>query len=88
MIMKFLDKSFIEMQTEIENMPESEKDQIRRELEGIALRAAEMAAYIDYRQSHGASDQGHKKALKNLNRVGKLVWVKGFGYNARHDCSF
>ena len=76
------------MKEEIEKMAESEKDSLRRKLEGIALRAAAMAAYIDYRQSHGASDQGHKKALKNLNRVRKLIWIKGFGYNAKHDLNF
>jgi hypothetical protein len=74
--------SFSELQTNVEQMNEEGKASIRRELEGIALRAAMFAAYIDSRQSYGASDSGHKKAVKNCNRAGKLVWTKAFGYNA------
>jgi hypothetical protein len=86
--MNFFEISFNEMKSLVDKMSESDKEKLRREIEGTALRAAEIAAYIDYRQGHGASDQGHKSALKNLNRVGKLLWVKGFGYNGYHTISF
>jgi hypothetical protein len=81
-------ESLVDFAKRVDTMPESEKEAERRELEGLALAYAERAAYLDFRQSHGASDQGHKAALKNLNRVGKLVWVKAFGYNEFHDISF
>ena len=74
--------SLFELQKNVEQMNEEDKSEMRRELEGIALRAATYAAYIDSRESHGASDSGHQKAVKNCNRVRKLVWTKAFGYNA------
>ena len=74
--------SLFELQKNVEQMNEEDKSEMRRELEGIALRAATFAAYINERQTWGASDLGHEKAVKNLNRVRKLVWVKAFGYNA------
>ena len=64
------------------------KQELRQELEGLALRAAMMAAYIDEREGHGCGDQGHQKALKAMNRAGKIIWTKAFGYNAFHDLSF
>ena len=80
--------ALIDLPELVESISESEKEDMRRNLEGLAMRAAEMAAYIDCRQTHGASDEGHKKAIKNLNRVAKLLWVKGFGYNDVSKVSF
>ena len=74
--------SLDELQEKVEQMSEEDKDDVRRELEGVALRAATFAAYINDRQTWGASDLGHQKAVKNCNRVRKLVWTKAFGYNA------
>jgi uncharacterized protein YcaQ len=65
------------------------KREIVQHLEGIAERAAMMAAYIDEREGYGGcGDQGHKKALKAMNRAGKLVHLKVFGFMAFHDLSF
>jgi hypothetical protein len=64
------------------------KQELRSELESLAKRAAMMAAYIDYREGFGGGDQGHAKAIKNMNKVGKAVWMKAFGYNAYPDLSF
>ena len=71
-----------DLQEKVEQMSEGDKTDLRQNLEFIALRAATFAAYIDSRESHGASDSGHQKAVKNCNRVRKLVWTKAFGYNA------
>ena len=72
----------------VESMSEREKDNLRKQLEFMSMRSAQIAAYIDCRQNHGASDQGHDKAVKNVNRVSKLLWTKGFEYNDWHKISF
>jgi hypothetical protein len=58
-----------------------QRDELRRQLEGIAERAAVLAGYMDERHGYGCGDQGHKKAVKQANRNGKMVWMKVFGYN-------
>lgn len=58
-----------------------ERESLRRHFESVALHAAELAAYLDMRAGGGCGDQGHKCAVKSANRVGRLLWVKGFGYN-------
>lgn len=82
------DMSFSELRPAVEKMTESEKIATRLTLEGISKRAAMFAAYIDTRETCGASDQGHAKAVKNCNRAGKIVWVNAFGYNGFHDIKF
>lgn len=64
------------------------KQELRIELESLAKRAGMIAAYIDYRDGFGCGDQGHEKAIKNMNKVGKAIWVKAFGYNAYLDLTF
>jgi hypothetical protein len=64
------------------------KQQIIRELEGLAQRAGMMAAYILERDGYGCGDQGHKNAIKRMNKTGKTIWMTVFGYNAFHPLSF
>ncbi len=59
----------------------SGRDEIRRALEGVAVRAAELARYMDERAGSGCGDQGHAKAVKAANKAGRKVWCGVFGYN-------
>lgn len=81
-----LRRAYVDLPALCQNM--KNMDEVRRELEGISLRAGEMAAYIDERHGYGCGDQGHDKALKRMNKVGRTIWMKAFGYNAFHDLSF
>ena len=40
------------------------------------------------RYGYGCGDQGHRKAVKSLNKAAKIIWMKAFGYNAHYDLSF
>lgn len=64
------------------------KQDVRKLLEEISKRAGMMAAYIDQREGFGCGDQGHDKALKEMNKVGKIIWMKAFGYNGYYDLYF
>lgn len=70
---------------EADAMKPEDLDGARRFLEGIAERCATFAAYLDERHGYGCGDQGHKKGVEKANKVGRLLWCKGFGYNAYHD---
>lgn len=83
---KVMERPFIELPELVMNM--KNKQEIVHELEAISKRAAQMARYIDYRYVHGCGDQGHESALKAMNKAGKIVWMKAFGYKAYHDFSF
>lgn len=54
----------------------------------IAMRAGQMARYFDERHGYGCGDQGHDKAVKSLNKAGKAIWCKAFGYNEYLDINF
>lgn len=75
----------IKWQAGADALSESERDEIRRALEGLAERAAMLARYMDERCGAGCGDQGHAKAVKAANRAGRAVWCKVFGYNAFLD---
>jgi hypothetical protein len=75
----------IEWEVNADALSETARDEIRRRLEGIAERAASLARYMDTRAGSGCGDQGHKAAVKAANKVGRILWVKGFGYNDYHD---
>ena len=81
-----LNKSFVDLDHICKDM--ENKQEITRLLEGIALNAGMTAAYILERDGYGCGDQGHRKAVKSLNKAGKIIWMKAFGYNAYHDLSF
>ena len=59
-----------------------------RELEALSERAGMMAAYLEERNGYGCGDQGHERAIKNMNRVGKIIHTRAFGYNVFMDLSF
>ena len=63
-------------------MKPDQRRELARELEGLSLRAGELARYLDERYGHGCGDQGHRAAAKKCNRTGKVIWCKAFGYNA------
>jgi hypothetical protein len=78
----------VDLKDYVEKMKTQEMDLLRRELEGIAERAAFLAGYLDERHGYGCGDQGHDKAVKTANKNGRKVWVQVFGYNAYHDIRF
>ncbi len=75
----------VDWEKTVDGISTRERDDLRRELEGIGERAASLAGYLDERHGYGCGDQGHRKAVKKANRNGRMVWVKVFGYNAFHD---
>jgi len=68
-----------------DEMASKDMEVMVKELESIAERAGELAGYFDMRHGYGCGDQGHKVAVKNMHRVGKLIHCKAFGYNAYFD---
>ncbi|HEA70070.1 hypothetical protein LCGC14_1484360 [marine sediment metagenome] len=78
-------KAPVDWEKTVDRMNTQARGDLRRELEGISARAAMLAGYLDQRHGYGCGDQGHKKAVKRMNRHGKMVWMKVFGYNAHHD---
>ena len=59
----------------------TERSELEQALEGIGEKAVSIAGYFDMRYGYGCGDQGHKDAVKQFNRNGKLVHCKIFGYN-------
>jgi len=80
-----INKSFIEFFEIINHKTRGELRDLWEEFENIAVRAGQMAAYIEEREGYGCGDQGHKKALKALNRAGRIIQTKAFRYNGYHD---
>ena len=78
----------VDWERKVDKLTSKERDELRREFEGISLRAGELAAYIDQRHGFGCGDQGHGKAVKAMMKAGHVIWCKAFGYNAFHDFSF
>jgi len=68
-----------------DEITEEAREAFHSALEAVAKRAAMLAAYMDQRAGFGYGDMKHTKALKEANRVGRLLWVKGFGYYDFHD---
>jgi hypothetical protein len=83
-----LELPFIELEKIVNEMSLIERNSLCRELEILSARAGEMAAYLDERYGGGCGDQGHQSAVKNLNKAGRIIWTKAFGYNAYRDLSF
>lgn len=46
---------------------------LSRDLDHVAVEAAQKAAYVRMRHGPGCGDQGHTKAVKEFNRVRKKV---------------
>ena len=81
--------SFAELRIATDNLTTADRDGARRALEAVAMRAGQMAAYLDERAGgNSCGDQGHRSAVKALNRAGRMIWRRVFGYNAYHDITF
>lgn len=78
-------KAPVDWEKTVDKLTTRERDDLRRELEGISERAAMLAGYLDERHGYGCGDQGHEKAVKRANGNGKTVWMKAFGYNGFHE---
>ena len=70
-----------------DQMPEADRGELARALEGIAERATVLGTYLGERYGYGAGDQGHKSAIKVANRKGKALWMRVLGYNGYHGLS-
>lgn len=75
----------VDWEQTINSLTNSERDVLRRQLEGLATCAGKLAAYLDERHGNGCGDQGHLKAVKAANRAGKKIWCGAFGYNGFHN---
>ena len=66
------------------------RDRLQRmgnELEGIAIGAARLVAYMRQREGMGCGDQGHEEAVDESNRVVHKL-RNAFGYNITHPINF
>ena len=77
----------VEWEKLIDTVSSERKGELVRELEAISERAGILARYIDERHGYGCGDQGHEKAVKSMNRAGKIIHMKVFGYNDYHNLS-
>jgi hypothetical protein len=75
----------VKFEKAVDRLNHGERETVTRALEAIADRAAWLARYLDERAGYGCGDQGHAAGVKSANRVGTLLWVKGFGYGAYHN---
>ena len=78
-------KAPVDWEKAVNRMNDREISDLRRAAEEISAEAAQLAGYLTERDGYGLVDQGHKKAVKTMNRNGKMVWMKVFGYNAYHE---
>ncbi len=69
----------------VDRLKLQDRDTLRQELERIAIHAAMLAEYLDKRHGYGCGDQGHEAAMRKANKIGKLVRMKGFGYNGYYE---
>lgn len=83
---RVIEKAFVALPKIAANM--TNKQDVIHDLEALAQRAGMMAAYLSERHGSGCGDQGHNTALKAMNRAGKIIHMKAFGYNAFHELRF
>ncbi len=63
------------------------RHEITETLSRLAEVAASYAAYFEERYGYGCGDQGHKKAVKEFNKVRKAV-RKALGFNITYPITF
>ena len=80
-----MEKAPVEWEKIIDKIKVNERRGLAKELEGISKRAGILAAYIEERYGYGCGDQGHEAAVKKMNRAGKMIHMKVFGYTAYHN---
>ena len=78
-------KAPVEWEKTVNRLSSVDRGTLRKELEAISERAGMLAAYLDERHGYGCGDQGHGKAVKSVNKTGRLIHCKAFGYNAFHE---
>ena len=78
-------KAPIDWEKIVDKLSQNERQDLRESLENISERAGILAGYLDERHGYGCGDQGHDKAVKTMNRIGKIIHMKAFGYNAYHE---
>jgi len=79
---KFITKAPIEWENIVDTMSDKERLRLQQELERLSERAGMLAGYLEERQGYGYGDRGHANAVKRANKIGKIIHVKAFGYNA------
>lgn len=65
-------------------MENQEWEKVASALGGIALRAGQLASYLDARYM----GQGHRVAVRKCNATAKKIWVGCFGYLNYHKINF
>jgi hypothetical protein len=73
-----------EYEARVDRLDEQRRGEILKELERIAEAVATFAAYLDDRYGYGAGDQGHKSAVKHMNKVRRTL-RKALGYTITKD---
>ena len=81
-----LNYSFVEIRRVCDDI--NNKASMINGLENIAQKATMVAAYLEARHNCGTGEKSHAVGLKALNRAGKLLHCKVFGYNMFRDYSF
>jgi hypothetical protein len=74
-----------DLEKTVDALSSEDRRKLCKEFEALAERAAMYARYLDERHGYGCGDQGHAKAVKAMNKAGKMVHMKVFGYNAFHE---
>lgn len=85
---EIVSESYVDLVDRINAMRPSELDELRKQLDALAARSAFMAAYLEQRYAAcGTGDQGHDKALKQANRVHRIVRC-ALGYHLTPQITF
>lgn len=77
----------VDLEKKVDTLDTNTKREIADTLSRLAEVAASKAAYFEERYGYGCGDQGHKKAVKEFNRVRKAV-RKALGFNITHPITF
>jgi hypothetical protein len=71
----------VELESSIAGITPNDLDQLSRDLDAIAIRAARVARYVELRGGYGRGDQGHSAAVDAQNKTAaKVRKALGFSY--------
>lgn len=73
-----------EYQARVDQLSVQRRKEIMDELERIAEATVTFIAYLDERYGYGLGDQGHKTAVKRMNKV-RREFRKTIGYTITKD---
>ena len=82
---EILEKPYSEIEKIADEMKPEKLRELGKMLQTVSERAGIMGVYFEERHGYGCGDQGHKKAVKVMNRTGKKIHMGAFGFNAYHD---